>query len=35
MGDFIPNLEEIFYIFELLIEDIFYEWAIPFLDMID
>jgi len=28
MGDFIPNLEEILYIFELLIQDILYDKAI-------
>lgn len=34
MGDFIPNIEEILYIFELLIHDILYDKAIQFLDMI-
>lgn len=35
MGDFIPNLEEILYIFELLIKDIMYEKAIQFLEMLN
>lgn len=34
MGDFIPNLEEILYIFELLIKDILYDKAIQFLEMV-
>ena len=34
MGDFIPNLEEIMYIFELLIKDIQYDKAITFLQMV-
>jgi len=34
MGDFIPNLEEILYIFEILIKDILYDKAIQFLEMV-
>jgi len=34
MGDFIPNIEEILFIFELLIHDILYDKAVLFLEMI-